>query len=88
MVISRILCCRGACSIQLEESVIITGGQYSRNRVEQYNLAGSMGRLPDLNTGRENHACGHYLHNGEVVSTNIIDIMHCTSHLLLDTVCP
>ena len=65
------LCCRYACSIQLEESVIITGGEWSENRVQQYNLAGSMGRLPDLNTEREDHACGHYLHNGEVVSTNI-----------------
>ena len=71
------LCCRWACSIQLEESVIITGGIYSEslNRVEQYNLAGSMGRLPDLNTGRYLHACGHYLHNGEVVSTNIESIV-------------
>ena len=70
------LCCRDACSIQLEESVIITGGEYSEKRVQQYNLAGSMGRLPDLRTGRYWHACGHYLHNGEVVSTNTIDNAH------------
>ena len=56
----------------MEESVIITGGEYSLMRVQQYNLAGSMGRLPDLRTGRRFHACGHYLHNGEVVSTNMI----------------
>ena len=78
MVISRILCCRSSCSIQLEESVIITGGWTgfrSQNRVQQYNLAGSMGRLPDLKTGRYDHACGHYLHNGEVVSTNIWSVV-------------
>ena len=59
----------------MEESVIITGGWYSRNRVEQYNLAGSMGRLPDLRTGRYWHACGHYLQDGEVVSTNIWSVV-------------
>ena len=76
------LCCRSACSIQLEESVIITGGLYSKKRVQQYNLAGSMGRLPDLNTGRYGHACGHYLHNGEVVSNNMINnALHITTIL-------
>ena len=68
------LCCRYACSIQLEESVIITGGKDSNwdglKRVQQYNLAGSMGRLPDMKTARSGHACGHYLHNGKVVSNN------------------
>ena len=68
------LCCRAACSIQLEESVIITGG-WSQKRVQQYNLAGSMGRLPDLNTGRQRHACGKYIQNGEVVSSNIKSIV-------------
>ena len=85
------LCCRWACSIQLEESVIITGGYSSsnvRNRVQQYNLAGSMGRLPDLRTGRRLHACGQYLDDGEVVSTNMINNAFHTILLLLDTVCP
>ena len=48
--------------------MIITGGDNGLNRVEQYNLAGSMGRLPDLRTGRHGHACGHYVQNLEVVS--------------------
>ena len=76
----QVLSCRWACSIQLEESVIITGasdsdycegGQYSgsEKRVEQYNLGGSMGRLPDMKTGRSYHACGKYLQDGKVVST-------------------
>ena len=68
------LCCRLACSIQLKESVIITGGfnisSEPLKRVQQYNLAGSMGRLPDMKTARSGHACGHYLHNGKVVSNN------------------
>ena len=62
--------------------MILTGGQYSRKKVQQYNLAGSMGTdLPDLKTGRYWHGCGHYLHNGEVVSTNTID-MHITTFTL------
>ena len=68
------LCFRLACSIQLKESVIITGGfnisSEPLKRVQQYNLAGSMGRLPDMKTARSGHACGHYLHNGKVVSNN------------------
>ena len=34
-----------------------------------------MGRLPDLNTGRQRHACGKYIQNGEVVSSNIKSIV-------------
>ena len=68
------LCCRLACSIQLKESVIITGGfnisAEPLKRVQQYNLTGSMGRLPDMNTARSGHACGHYIQNGNAVSTN------------------
>ena len=50
-------------------SVILTGGTLSPSRVDEYNLQGSVARLPDLNTGRRNHACGHYVHNGQIVST-------------------
>ena len=49
---------------------MITGGENpgSEKRVEQYNLGGSMGRLPDMKTGRAWHACGKYLQDGEIVS--------------------
>ena len=59
-----------ACSIPLEDTVIVTGGQYSLTRVQEYNLQGSVARLPDLNTGRWSHACGNYTHNGQMVSTH------------------
>ena len=44
------MCYRMACAIQLENSVIITGGGYwsQQKRVQEYNLAGSVARLPDL----------------------------------------
>ena len=50
--------------------MILTGGEYSWTRVQQYNLAGSMGRLPDLRTGRSGHSCGSYIDSEGVVSTN------------------
>ena len=59
---------RVACSIQLEASVINTGGQFSPSRVQEYNLQGSVARLPDLNTGRGEHACGHFVRSGQLVS--------------------
>ena len=63
---------RTACSNQLENSVIVTGGytrstDASHGRVQEYNLQGSVARLPDLNTARRNHACGHYVHRGQAV---------------------
>ena len=61
--------------------MILTGGYFSMMKVLQYNLAGSMGTdLPDLKTGRQLHACGHYLHNGEVVSTNTIEYVNNKIH--------
>ena len=70
---------RDACAIQLQDSVIITGiddyddydfdnSPSSLSRVEEYNLQGSLARLPDLNTGRRSHTCGHYVHIGQIVS--------------------
>ena len=57
--------------------MILTGGYYSMEKVQQYNLTGSMGTdLPDLKTGRYDHGCGSYLHSGEVVSTITIDNAH------------
>ena len=56
-----------ACAIQMTDSVILTGG-LSRSRVQEYNLQGSVARLPDLNIGRQSHACGHYVHQGKMVS--------------------
>ena len=84
---------RQACAIQMTDTVIITGGWHSssRSRVQEYNLQGSVARLPDLNTGRFNHACGHYVHQGQIVSTeedgssihNTIKHLHYTSSKVL-----
>ena len=75
----RVYIYRGACAIQLEDSVVVTGGYAPKNtpfseapykafrRVQRYNLAGSLGRLPDLGHGRYDHTCGHYVQDGRVV---------------------
>ena len=65
---------RNACAIELPDSVILTGGgegSPALSRVQEYNLWGSVARLPDLNTGRRDHACGHYVHDGQIVSTEL-----------------
>ena len=66
---------RVACSIQLEASVINTGGQFSPSRVEEFNLQGSVARLPDLNTGRGEHACGHFERSGQLVSRKVLFVI-------------
>ena len=73
----NILILRKACAIQLENSVIITGGytrsvkerDITRGTVQEYNLDGSLAdsKLPNLRETRLNHACGHYIHNGQTV---------------------
>ena len=56
----------------MTDSVIHTGGLHSRSRVQEYNLQGSVARLPDLNTGRYYHACGHYVNDDkQIVSTEL-----------------
>ena len=55
----------------MTDTVIITGGWSELSRVQEYNLHGSVARLPDLNTGREDHACGYYVHDRQIVSTEL-----------------
>ena len=68
--------CRDACAIEMKDTVILTGGSRSLSRVQEYNLQGSVARLPDLNIGRDNHACGHYVHQGQIVSTELTIWQH------------
>ena len=44
---------------------IIGGG---RSTVQVYNVLGPVEQLPDLNTPRNDHACGHYIKNDKIVS--------------------
>jgi len=58
-----------ACAIQLDEYVVITGGQQSRvnlhgaSFVTKYDTNGWIEDLPELNTGRLGHGCAHFYNN-------------------------
>ena len=41
--------------------MILTGGYTPRTRVTEYNEAGFVRDLPDLQQGRETHGCGYYI---------------------------
>merc|ERR1719481_659163 len=49
-----------ACSFTDDNTLIITGGFYTRQKVTRYNTAGFIEDLPDLNQGRYQHGCGAY----------------------------
>ena len=61
-----------ACSIQLEEKVIITGGRGEGGaqvtaRVTVYNISGFVMDLPNLMHGRRNHGCGYFVNQDSKV---------------------
>jgi len=59
---------KGACAIKLKDIVVITGGNTSMATVTSYDMDGWLMNLPDLNTGRSLHGCGHYRNDaGEMV---------------------
>ena len=72
----------GACTIELNDKVVVTGGvstgnyfsedYYVRRLVSVYNIGGWLEDLPDLNIGREQHGCGHYVDN----NNNMVIINH------------
>ena len=49
-----------ACAIPSGDTVIITGGMYTKNTVSVYNVGGWLEDLPPLNTGRHYHACSSF----------------------------
>jgi len=55
-----------ACAIQLDEYVVITGGQlnlHGASYVTKYDKNGWIEDLPELNTGRFSHGCAHFYSN-------------------------
>ena len=57
----EVFICRGACAIELQHTVVVTGGEASRSIVQVYNISGPQEQLPDLLTARHDHACAHYV---------------------------
>ena len=52
---------RNACSIQLEEVVIVTGGDVTPTQATAYNSDGFLADLPTFNVPRRGHGCGHFI---------------------------
>ena len=53
---------RRACAIELADQVVITGGNFpSASQATVYGDGGWVADLPTLNTGRYDHACGHFV---------------------------
>ena len=64
-----------ACTIELEDKVIVTGGvPYPQmgQKVVEYNAYGWVKDLPDLNEKRGYHGCGHYVDN----NNNMVNILN------------
>ena len=49
-----------ACAINNGAEVVLTGGFGNRKDVSVYSMAGFVRNLPDLNVGRQYHACAKY----------------------------
>ena len=54
---------RYACSIELPDMFILTGGEHSMKKVSQYSISGWMDDLPELNEGRRDHGCGFFFND-------------------------
>ena len=60
---------RNACVIEIEEAMIITGGDAhggyiaDTTRVVQYDIHGNKTYLPSLNSKRSDHACGSFMNS-------------------------
>ena len=49
------------CSIDLGETIVITGGGYTKSDVSEYNEFGFHKELPKLKNGRYGHGCSSYV---------------------------
>ena len=72
-----------ACAIELENTVVVTGGSNYPNHVatvQVYNISGPQEQLPDLLTARYDHACAHYRDSQDRVVSIVCNI---TAHLTI-----
>ena len=57
----------------MEDTVIITGGQYTESKVTVYNNVGWVADWPELNQGRYDHGCGHFVNT----DNQVVRQQHC-----------
>ena len=61
-----------ACSIEEEQSVVVTGGAQSKQTVRRYLMNGQSQALPNFREGRYGHACGHFKNANEEIGNSLI----------------
>ena len=54
-----------ACTIQLDDQVIVTGGRENPTRVDVYTIDGWSSELPQLITRRWLHGCSQYINTDD-----------------------
>ena len=60
-----------ACAIELADTVVVTGGQWSASRVQVYSVSGPQEELPNMLAPRYGHACGLFVNSDQqTVSSN------------------
>ena len=68
-------CFSEACAIELDDKVIVTGGVHNSLTVSVYNSAGWVEDLPNMQQGRFDHGCGHFINgNNEMEWFDTADI--------------
>ena len=67
--------CSAACGIDLGDSYVVTGGEYSQKTVAQYSLTGEVTYLADLQQGRYSHACTSFIDDDGVTVSFVVNIM-------------
>ena len=72
----------GACAIEFQDRVVVTGGWYAIATVQEYTLSGPQEQLYSLQTPRYDHACAHYLDSQDRAVSIACNI---TAHLTIVT---
>ena len=50
-----------ACGLEIDDKLVVTGGQLSKTKVTEYTEDGAVTYLPSLKTGRYAHACSKFV---------------------------
>ena len=72
-----------ACAISDGLKVVLTGGFGNRREVSVYNLSGFERNLPNLNIGRQYHACASYNDGEKNVRKKMSKTLKYTCKLIL-----
>ena len=73
--LSNLYYCSDACGIDLGDSYVVTGGEFSWHKVTQYSLSGEVTYLAELKWGRYRHACTSFIDKNGVKVSLVVNIM-------------